>query len=212
MLIACPECSVQVSDKAATCPSCGVAIAIEEAAPKASPISAGPRPAVFTGIAVVAVGLALFTPRILLFFPVMVAIGSAVIGFARREQWRTAGTVAGVAALALFALSEADMAAPTSANLSAAEIASWNWTPDQSFGEHGTIKWNVLVQNKTDKPLSSVKVDFTSYDAAGKILASTFTYVDAIPPGGTQSADSYADLYGGEARADVKISEVRYSQ
>ena len=83
---------------------------------------------------------------------------------------------------------------------------------DPTFGEHGTIKWNVLVQNKTNKPLSAVKVDFTSYDASGKILASTFTYVNAVPPGGTQSAKSFADLYGGEATADVKISEVRLSE
>jgi hypothetical protein len=35
--------------------------------------------------------------------------------------------------------------------------------------------------------------------------------VDAIPPGETRSADSYADLYGGETRANAKISEVRFN-
>jgi zinc-ribbon domain len=212
MLIECPECKSLVSDQAPTCPTCGIVIAKTDAKASPPPTVATSRAPVFTIIAVVALFLGLLTPRILLFFPIMLSVGSGVVGFARNERWRFAGVIAGVAAIGLVLLSSADMAAPTTSNLSSAQLVSWNWTRDRDFGTRGTIKWNVLVKNVSDKAIESVKVNFTSYDANGQVLASTFTFVEAIPPGDTRSADSFADLYGNEANADAKIVEVRFSQ
>jgi hypothetical protein len=66
-------------------------------------------------------------------------------------------------------------------NLETAEIVDWNWSSDPDFGSNGAIKWNVQVRNKSAKPMSLVKVEFTTYDKAGKLIASDFTYVQAIP-------------------------------
>jgi len=96
-------------------------------------------------------------------------------------------------------------------NLDAAEIADWNWREDTSFGTDGTIHWTVQIRNTTDRYIESVKVEFTTYDASGKLVSTTFTYVDAIAPGGTRSESSYADYYRTEQRATVKITNVRYS-
>jgi hypothetical protein len=217
MLIECPECKRQISDAAPSCPGCGYVLSKPQGATELSPAppaqsgSMGSAP-VFLAIATVSLVLSPFTPRILLFFPVMVAVGCSVVSFFRRERLRFGAVIVAVLAIVLFSMSEADMAAPSGANLAAAQIADWNWSKDPTYGGRGTIKWNVEVKNVSDKPLSSVKVDFTSYDASGKLLGSTFTYVEAIPPGETRSDDSFADLYGGEANATVKIAEVRFAQ
>jgi hypothetical protein len=100
----------------------------------------------------------------------------------------------------------------TSANRNAVELVDWSWNKDPSFGGRGTIKWNVQVRNISSKYIASVRVEFTSYDSAGKLIATISTYVHAIPPGQTGSADSFADLYKTEAKAAVRIAEVRFAQ
>ena len=98
------------------------------------------------------------------------------------------------------------------ANLQAVEIVDWNWKKDPSFGTGGTIKWNVQVRNISNKYIESVRVDFTTYDAGGQLVATTFTFVDAIPPGETRSVQSYADLYGTETRSTVQIVNVWFAR
>ena len=55
-------------------------------------------------------------------------------------------------------------------------------------------------------------MEFVTHDAAGNLLASDITFVDAILPGGTGSGDGYADYYGAEATASSRITEVRFAQ
>ncbi len=142
--------------------------------------------------------------------PVMITIALAVVSLVRREPGRffAIGTI-GLAVVLLFWGSSDPTT--SSANLDAAEIESWNWYKDPSFGRDGTVKWNVVVRNKSDRPIENVRVEFTSYDASGGLLDSTFTYVDAIPAGDTRSVDSFADYYGTESRAEVKVAIVRFS-
>jgi hypothetical protein len=163
-------------------------------------------------LSVCALALSLLTPRILLFFPIMGAVGCAVIALFRRERAPFGAAVVIALAVAVIVLNEADLAAPTYSNLAAAEIVDWNWQKDLSFGDRGTIKWNVRVRNKSTHNISSVKVDFTTYDAQGRLVSSTFTYVEAIPPGQTRSSNSFADLYRTEEKATVQIAEVRFAQ
>jgi hypothetical protein len=99
-----------------------------------------------------------------------------------------------------------------SLHLDAAEITDWNWQKDPDFGTDGTIKWNVQVRNKSSANIESIKVDFITYDKEGKLVASSFTYLHAIPPGEARTRKSYADLYMTEARAVVQISEVRLAR
>ena len=95
---------------------------------------------------------------------------------------------------------------------STVEIADWNWNVDPNFGTDGTIKWNVQVRNKSSRNVKSVRVEFTTFDAAGALVSTTFTYVHAIPAGGTRSDASYADLYGTETRAQVQIVDVTLAE
>jgi hypothetical protein len=96
-------------------------------------------------------------------------------------------------------------------NLETAEIVDWNWSSDPDFGSNGAIKWNVQVRNKSAKPMSLVKVEFTTYDKAGKLIASDFTYVQAIPAGQSRSDESYADYHGTEDEAGVQVAEVTFA-
>ena len=109
-------------------------------------------------------------------------------------------------------LSSFELAAPDSFNLRLSKIESVNWRPDPAFGGHGTIKWNVEVRNLSDRPIARARVDFITRDASSNLLASTFTLVVAIPPGGKRSMDVFADYYGNEVTARASIAEVRFSE
>lgn len=207
MLIQCPECSNEVSDTAPSCPKCGHILIQSSQAAREPETSSAP---IFTILAALALVLCLFTPRIILAMPAMATIACGVIGFFRKERWRWGGLVIAGLAIGITILSETQMSAPMSANLSAAQLVNYNWTPDATFGGHGTVKWNAEVKNVSDRPIASVKVDLTTYDASGHLLASSFTFVNAIPPGETRSTESFADYFGNEAKADAVISEVRF--
>jgi len=215
MLTECPECKRQVSDQAESCPQCGH--------PLKGPIQANPptfekaRSApIFLVLGVIGFALSFYTPRLLLFFPVLGTLVCGAISFFRREKGRTWAAAVMVLAIGLLILNQMTMpilnAGLSAANLDAAAIAGWNWHKDPNFGTHGAIKWNVEVQNKSTRNISSVRVEFTSYDKTGKLVTSTFAYVHAIPSGQTRSDQSFADLYGTEDRANVRIAEVTFAQ
>jgi hypothetical protein len=171
---------------------------------------------IFLVLSVIALILTLNTPRLLLFFPLMGTLGCAAISLLRKEKGRPGAVLVLILEVGLWVLSGMDSLSLTpgvdSSNLDAAEIADFNWRMDPSFGTRGTIKWNVEVRNKSSQNISTVKVDFTTYDQSGKLIATTFTYVNAIPPGQTRSTESYADLYGTEVRANAQISDVRLAR
>jgi hypothetical protein len=215
MLIECPECKRQVSDQAEGCPHCGHPIrsSVHEI-PRATPKDRNAP--IFLVLASIALVLSLFTPRLLLFFPIMGTLGCTAISLFRKEKGRIGAVLVLVFAVGLLVLSEVGTVVPQtgvkSSNLAAAEIVEWNWRKDPNFGTHGTVKWNVQVRNKTSDNISDVKVEFTTYNRAGKLISSTFTYLSAIPPGQTRSNESYADLYMTEETAKVQIADVRFSR
>jgi hypothetical protein len=141
----------------------------------------------------------------------MGALAFAVMALFRKERAPGLAVITIVAALGLVALNQADLTAPTSSNLQAAEIADWNWQKDPTFGGRGTIKWNVVVRNKSDQNIRNAKVEFTTYDKNGKLVASTFAFVDAIPPGQSRSTNSFADFYGTEVTAKTQLGEVYFA-
>jgi hypothetical protein len=96
-------------------------------------------------------------------------------------------------------------------NLGAAQIVSSNWQVDPDFGA-GAIDWMVEVENTSTVELETVQVDFSTYDADGKILAYDVTLVGPIPPGERVSAESFADLHGDEANAKFQIASVRTAE
>lgn len=225
MLISCPECKREISDQAQSCPHCGRPLKTltgqntRQPKPQNAPI--------FLVLGVIALFLTFNTPRLLLFFPLMGTVGFAAISLFRSEKGRPGAVVVLLCGIALWVISEMPSTsvnpespqaalspgrAVNSSALDAAEIADWNWTKDPSFGTRGTIKWNVQVRNKSSNNVRSVKVDFATYDSAGKLVSTTSTYVGAIPPGETRAESSYADLYGTETRATIQIADVRFAR
>lgn len=213
MLIECPECKREISDQAASCPHCGFAQRKTETTSASTPaISDTPqsKSPVLLIIALIALLLGLFTPRILIFFPVLITLGCATVSLVRKEAGRPLSIVALIGGVGLLLLSGVNTSS-LSANLGAAKIADWNWNKDPSFGTRGAIKWNVEIQNVSTRSIRDVRVELTTYDASGKLVATDFTYVNAIPPGQTRSQEGYGDLYGTEEHAEVKITDVNFS-
>jgi len=176
---------------------------------------------VFLSLAIVSLLLLFITPRLLIFFPLMGVLAFSVISLFRKERGRGGAIVVSIVGVGLVWLSSIDLPSIGSSTTSSltmpdtsrpvvdAQIADWNWHAEPSFGTHGTIKWNVEVRNNSTKDIESAKVEFTTYDKAGKLVSSTYTYVDAIPAGGRRSEQSYADYYGTERNAAVQVIEVR---
>jgi hypothetical protein len=158
--------------------------------------------------------VSLFTPRIIVSLPVLGTIACAVISLFRRESARVlSGLVLVGAAAILFWSGGTSGRLPGSepSALRAVEIVSWNWRPDPSFGNKGTIHWNAQVRNVSGKYVENVRLELTTYDASGKLVTTAFTFVSAIPPGEARSDESYAPYYGTEQRAAVQVTSVRFS-
>jgi energy-coupling factor transporter transmembrane protein EcfT len=209
MLIECPSCGRQISDAAESCPQCGHPREHPDVAyddkPETSSIS--------LTISLIAFILAIFTPRFLLFFPLMISFGFAAASLFRKEKWRLGSVIIIILAIGLFISSNRGPTpsfkeSTSSQHLHDAEITKWNWHKDPGFGTNGTIKWNIQVKNKSSYNIRNVKVEFTTYDKNGNLVTSEFTYVNAIPPGQFRTKESYAALYGTEDHATIQISDV----
>ena len=220
MLKNCPECGGTTSDQAASCPHCGHPLTPLSSAPPlpSAPTQEQPkksRSPVFTVLAAFGFLLCLFTPRLILVLPLFGTIACAVIALFRRERARAASIIVLILTLGLFLLSAMDSpsgGARSSASLSSVKIEDWNWAVDPDFGTKGTVEWNANVRNLTDKYIESVRLEMTTYDKDGKLIASDFTFVDAIPPGGIRSKKSYADYYGTEGKASIQVTDVRFAR
>jgi hypothetical protein len=95
--------------------------------------------------------------------------------------------------------------------LGAAQIVSSNWRADPEFAGEGGIVWTVEVRNTSAQLMETVRVDFVTYDAGGKILDYDFTFVGPIDPGATGAAEGFAHLRGGETSVNYQVSEVTYT-
>lgn len=215
MLIECPECKGNASDQAATCPHCGY--------PLASSVSSAPkttarrrRTPIFATLSVIAFVTAFLSPRFLLFMPLSGAIGCSVISLFRRERLPAVSVILILMSAGLFYFSSSvDLEANNEEHvdlLQVVEIVDWNWIADPDFGGDGAIKWNVQVRNKSDKYLENVKVELVTYDHIENLVATASMYVGAIPPREVRAGESFADLYGTEARATVQVVDVRFAR
>lgn len=93
-------------------------------------------------------------------------------------------------------------------NLGVAEIVTSTWSVDPAAVAEGFIPWTVEVRNTGSTELGSVEIDFSTYDAAGKIVAASFTFLGPIAPGETQTAEDVADFHGTEATAKFQVANV----
>lgn len=210
MLQHCPECGGTVSDQATACPHCGHPVAT---APLQSAPSARHSP-VFSVLALLGLIVCLFTPRLIVTLPILGTLGCGIVALFRRERARALAVVSLIGAGGLLILSSGSSGkriGEDAAALSAVEIVDWNWRSDPSFGKDGTIHWNAEVRNLSQRYIENVRLELTTYDAAGRLVASDFTYVGAIPPGGARSDKAYADYYGTEKRAELRVASVHFS-
>jgi hypothetical protein len=162
--------------------------------------------------------LTLFVPRILMTMPVLVTVVCGLVSIFRKEKGRPLAGVIAVIAVILFVTSSMEMSKSFSniggtntEDLTKAKVSDFNWRADPTFGTKGTIRWNVSVQNLSDKPMSMVGVQFSTYDKDKKLIATTRTYVSAIPPGDSRDDASFADLYGNEESATATIESVHFA-
>jgi hypothetical protein len=173
------------------------------------------RSPLFLSLAAVALVLALFTPRLLLTLPMFGLFAFSLVSLFRKERGAPfAVVILGLGIGLLWLNSQDDLLRTSSVNsedLSAIEIADWNWSADPDFAGDGAIKWNVSVRNTSQRNVAAAEVRITTYDQAGKLIATDSMYVTAIPAGGTRSDEGYADYYGTESNANVQVTDVRYA-
>lgn len=210
MLIECPECKQNISNNATSCPHCGNPTnnIIHE-------IQENKATSIFQILAILAFVVTLFTPKLIATLPILATLVLCTLSLFRKEKRRLLSWA--VLLLSLFLLlSPTKFSRQASAEAIRTDknviISDWTWDSDASFGSDGAVIWTVEVQNKSDKYIESVKVGFTSYDNAGKIITSSFGFIKAIPPGTKRSNKSYADYYGTEKNAKVDIQRISYSK
>jgi hypothetical protein len=92
--------------------------------------------------------------------------------------------------------------------LAEAEIVASDWRVDPEFSGSGAVIWTVEVRNTTSTELEFVQVEFSTYDAGGKIVAADFGFMDPIPPGETRTVGGSAVYHGTEASAKFQIASV----
>jgi hypothetical protein len=95
------------------------------------------------------------------------------------------------------------------ANLGAVEIVASDWEIDPAAAADGFIPWSVQVRNTSSSQLESVEIGFSTYDAAGKIVAASFTFLGPIPPGATELADGFVDYHGTEVSGKFQVTSVQ---
>lgn len=183
-LIRCPDCGREVSDSALACPSCA-------------------RPFVRTAIH------SLPPPRM------------------RSSSWRsllwvvplcfvgmcTLISIANVPTSSTTAASspsgDSRPAAASRAVSPPVKIESWRWEADPNFTSDGAVIFTAVVRNTSSNPIRSVRLEFTSFDAAGRILDTQSDYATGLPPGGTASSKGYATYFGTEKTATLVIKSWR---
>lgn len=174
--------------------------------------NANRRPPMFTVISALLLFMSLWTPMLLLSFAIMVTVGAAVVGLFRRERLRWLAVTVVILALALLLTPAGSInKSKSDAALSSVSLASWNWEKDPSYGTQGAIRWRAAIENRTDRPIQRVKVEFSTYDGSNRLITSTADFIRAIPPQGFGSMESTADLYGTEATAQARVVEVTFA-
>ena len=168
MLIKCPECGHDVSDLAPSCPHCGYVLAAASAASSADPITAvlvppkkgkAPTP-VALAISVVALLMALASPRFTVAMPLIISAASAIIALVRKERWRWSAIVVLVLCLVMFfwaadlgssvGMAGKDVTYSVTGSASSADITYENEGGGTSQ-EKVTLPWTQVVHSPTNR-------------------------------------------------------------
>lgn len=85
------------------------------------------------------------------------------------------------------------------------EIVDWRWYADPNYGSKGTVIWIVEIKNKTDQYVGKVRVEFTTYDSDKRLITTSHAYIGTFTPKGTASTKMYADYFGTETSAKIRV-------
>lgn len=85
-------------------------------------------------------------------------------------------------------------------------IDTWSWYRDSDFAGTGAVIWTAVVKNRSSDYVESVRVEFTSFDAAGRVVDTDWGIATGLAPGGTASAKGYATYFGTEKTASLRIT------
>jgi len=203
MLITCPECSRDVSDKAPTCPNCGYVLASNQPPLVTSKLG---KTAVFQFMAIAGTGVALFTPMILVSIVCLFVIATAVVSVFRSEPRRILSIICiGIAAFILYAASSS-MSTTLDGDRDYIEKVSNSWDQEN---DSGYITIHGRVTNDGEKVLQSVKVVAAFQDDFGNTLDTDVGYVFGdVSPGDSKEYDIMHKSSPEYKRILVRIDEV----
>lgn len=176
MLIKCPECDSEVSDSATSCPKCGFPFSYqgETRQEVARPVVKTRPTPVFLAISLVALFIGLFSPRLLIFLPLLAAAALAILSLVRGERGRWAAVLVFPACLGLLVLA----ASPSSGSFAEGEV---------TYQVTGSATEASLTYQNGDGGTSQEKVSLP-WSLTVKAPASNFLYISA------QNEGDYGDI------------------
>lgn len=174
MLVKCPECLMDVSDSAPSCPHCGYVV-------KAAGVSRGEIDsrksalAIFQFVSLGAIVIALFTPRMLITLPCLVIISAGIIALVRKEPRWVLSLGCTIAGLYLIAMSAPDLSSRTE-YIGKMELQNWDWQAESNYTHiRGRVK------NTGNKTVRYFKVQAFYKDASGNVIDTDFTNSGLLP-------------------------------
>lgn len=220
MIQECPECKGAVSDRAASCPHCGHPFT-KPAPPEQAASHKG---SLFAVLALCALLVTFFTPRLIATLPILATLAFAAISVFRRERGRLLSIFVFIFATAILvgsslpstSLSGEDasfLPGEDASSMNAVEIVDWNWAPEPPIGKHGKVRWRLQVRNVSQKFIDLVRIELNTYDDAGKLVSEENAFISAIPPDETRDHNTSSDYYGIEipVKANVRVANVRFN-
>ncbi len=171
MLTECPECKKSVSSLATSCPHCGYVLIqpSEQVAPPAAK-----KGALFQILAGIGIVLGLFTPRILLLFPVLFVTAMSIASIARCERRRGLSVVfliVGALLLIVPSLSSLSTATKQTSYTDSLKISNTTWVKQSGYSYlrgrvqnigHATVRYFEVKAFYKNQNGAVVDMDYTN--------------------------------------------------
>ena len=183
MLIQCPECNKDVSDSAPSCPNCGYTLksTILDETSKGPASIPHKKIATFQFIALGAIVIALFTPRILVSLPCLVIISAGIIALVRKEPRRIL-SVASILIGFYFIIALSSIFVGGTRYINNMQIQNWDVVLSDSSGNYSYIRGR--IKNVGDETVSYFKIKALYEDDSGNVLDTDYTNsVESMLPG-----------------------------
>ncbi|HMT92320.1 FxLYD domain-containing protein [uncultured Thiothrix sp.] len=166
MLIKCPECTKDISDTVAACPHCGYTF---KSIPLINQSNPKKKVAIFQYVAICALVVALFTPKILISIPCLVLITTGIISLVRKEPRWWLSLISVIFGLAIIG-STSSIAKTDTSYIDKMHIQDWRWEKE---GNYTYVRGR--VKNIGDSTVSYFKITSYYKNVSGDIIDTDFT-------------------------------------